>query len=98
MKTVFEYSISLAASQTIRVPADISILSLQMTRDTIQMWALVDATSIIRPLEILIFGTGFTIVNSEDLTYLGTVQPPIGMMVWHAFAKNDRGYARITKL
>ena len=98
MKTVFKYSLSLVAHQTIRVPEGIRILSVQMQQDTIQMWGLVDDKATNRNLEILIFGTGHDIIDGDDLMYLGTLQPRTGMLVWHVFAKNDRNYAKIVKL
>jgi len=83
-KRIFKYPLELNESQYITIPKDHKILSVQVQRDTICVWALIDDDTerIVQPIRIV--GTGHSIPSMNPLgEYIGTVQQ--GGFVWHVF-------------
>jgi hypothetical protein len=82
MKTIFKYPLSVTDTQTIRMPEGAEILTVQMQKDSMCLWALVEDTSPVEPRIILIFGTGHEVTGIDNV-YIGTVQ--MDSLVFHVF-------------
>ena len=87
MKTIHKYSISITDSVSVRMPVGAQILSFQKQHGELFLWALVDLNYPEETRQFRIIGTGHTIENAADLTYLSTVQ--IDSFVWHIFEQTD---------
>lgn len=87
MITIYKYPIpSLAEWQSVHLPKDARILTIQPQGDILTIWALVDTEAEYENIGILILGTGFPIPKEykiETQRYFTTVQ--MGKYVWHIF-------------
>jgi hypothetical protein len=86
MKTIYKYEIGFPRS-VILLPAACTILSCQIQRGTIFVWAEVNPDEPDVEVEFECFGTGHSLPpdHHEYLTYLNTVQD--GPLVWHVYIK-----------
>ena len=87
MKVIWKFVIQEpypVTSMLVSMPAGAAILSAQLQRDTICLWALVDTNSVIRDRIIDIVGTGIVIPDLRR-NYIATVQQ--GNLVWHVFER-----------
>lgn len=85
MKTIYKYSLELVEFQKVELPENAEILSIQLQRGWICLWALVDtlANKVERSFEI--YGTGQEIEKSNgNRKYLTTFQTESGL-VFHVF-------------
>lgn len=80
MNQVFKYSLNIGTT-IVGLPLGAKVLSVQMQRGTVTMWALVDPSAMPLPRMFDVVGTGWNV--PEDGIYRGTVQA--GDFVWHAF-------------
>jgi hypothetical protein len=87
MKRIYKYQLDVKDCQSIKLPKDARILTVQVQSGVPTMWAIVepdveDTASI--ELDIHMFGTGWELPEDADkLKYIGTVQ--INGFVWHYF-------------
>jgi hypothetical protein len=81
MKTVNKYIIRIIDDQTFTIPA-CEILSVQMQRGLLCMWAKVDTLAPIEKIRIIIRGTGHPL-PSGALRHIATIQDDT--IVWHVF-------------
>lgn len=87
MKTIWKHYLSAKTVQTIQMPAGAQILTAQVQRDEICLWAMVDEVYQeyeARKIEVL--GTG---ISAEEIkrTHIGTVQMNNGDLVFHVFER-----------
>jgi hypothetical protein len=91
MRTIWKYTLTPGKS-TILMPADATMLSVQMQHNVPTMWAFIpndDAPKV--PREFFIYGTGHQ-VNEAGLRFLGTFQMMSAMpLVFHVFEKAQEG-------
>lgn len=81
---IYKYQLALRERQFLKLPKLSHILTVQVQRDTIQLWAYVDTkTQEIEDYDIRIYGTGQAMPDIKDLYYLDTVQ--LHGYVWHIF-------------
>lgn len=85
MRRIYKYPLVLKESQTIQMPVDSKIISVQNQHGDITIWAIVDPKSPMRERKFFIHGTGDGLPNNwaNYLMYLATVQ--ISYYVWHVF-------------
>lgn len=98
MKTIWRYSLLLSDHQTIRMPKNAVILSVNAQYDNLCLWAMVDPKKPTEDRDIEVFGTGHPI--HEDMgverKFIGTVvtyktnhHDPglVSSLVWHVFER-----------
>lgn len=83
MMTVYKYPIEIVDEQMIEMPENAHALSVQMQRDKLCIWALVNPERKNKKRRVRIVGTGND--ASDVFQYLGTVQMFNGNLVWHVF-------------
>lgn len=89
MKTIYKYPIEITDEQALTLPVNARILTVQMQEGKSCLWAMIDTEEKrTEQVSISIYGTGHPIADSENLTYLGTVQTLGGQLVFHVFRKN----------
>lgn len=82
MKTIYKYPLIVTNLQTLNLPEQAQILSIECQGDKPQMWALVDPYKPTEERTFRIFGTGDEL-NGFDGTHIATFQQP--PFVWHVF-------------
>lgn len=83
MKTIHKYPIK-SWSQNLQIPKGAELLDVQIQKDALCVWALVDDSEILLTSWVVdVVGTGHP-ANYSRQAYLGTVQ--VGDLVWHVFA------------
>ena len=87
MKTIYKYELKLVQKQVISVPSNSKILTVQLQKDRIVLYAEVDTDNFLVPRVINIIGTGQTLPDLP-LEYISTVQ--IGEFVWHIYETIER--------
>ena len=84
---VYKYELEITDEQTIRLPFNAELLTVQMQGDKCCLWALVDPRNELNERTICIYGTGQPIPNEIRLKYISTFQIPHLGLVFHAFEK-----------
>ena len=88
MRTIYKYTLSLDKEQTIELPANAQILTVQAQREFPQLWAIIDTDEErTEQITIIFHGTGNPIENEACSSYIGTIQLYGGRLVLHAFLK-----------
>lgn len=86
--TIYKYPIAMTDEQTIPLPAGARILSAQVQRGQICLWASVDREEKrIEPRTFRIIGTGHPVPDLGELAYIATVQFDGGALIFHVFEK-----------
>ncbi len=84
-KTIYKYPLVVTDFQTVSLPVDAEILTVQTQGGNPCMWALVDPTQTEKEgRNIAIFGTGHP-VNCDVIRYISTFQLYDGELVFHVF-------------
>lgn len=86
---VYKYELEITDEQTIRLPFDAEILTVQMQGIRCYLWALVDPCNELNDRVICIYGTGNPIPDKIRLKYINTFQIPHLGLVFHAFEKKN---------
>lgn len=86
MNTVWKYPLNLVDSQTIEIPFEYKILTVQVQNGVPCLWALVDSDMYTIAIRVAIFGTGHP-ANTDGMEYIGTFQTDYGF-VGHVFGEN----------
>jgi len=84
-KRIFKYHLAVTDFQQIEMPEDAEILSLQIQKGKLCLWALIDIDKVLKYREFRMFGTGHLIPNDENLKYIGTFQLFDGGLMFHCF-------------
>ena len=86
---IWKFSLPIVDRQTVTMPKDANILSVQQQSGILQMWAIVEPDAEREPRVIEIVGTGNPMpdVTDEGLArcHIATVQTCQGRLVWHVF-------------
>lgn len=82
MNTVWKYPLDVTATQSINVPVNAKLLTVQVQLGIPTLWALVDPLVESGPRSLRIVGTGHPEVHPDD-RYIGTFQ--LGGFVGHLF-------------
>lgn len=85
-RTIYKYPLELEHLQGVTMPKDATILTVQVQRGVLCLWALVNPEAPPQLREIEIFGTGLPI-QEWTRSYIGTVQMQEGMLAWHVFER-----------
>jgi hypothetical protein len=85
MKTIYKYPLHITDTQVVTAPQGAVWLTVQVQRDILGLWAVVDPTAKPCGRTIRIYGTGQPIPDYEcpPKKHIGTVQE--GPLVWHIF-------------
>lgn len=81
---ILKFPLDLCDHQTIEMPINAQILTVQIQHDKLCIWALCDETKDTIPIVISLYGTGNPI-KEQPGQYIGTVQMYNGTIVFHAF-------------
>ena len=82
---VWKYPLMLVESQVMKMPTDSVILSVQVQRGQICIWAQGNPLNKYEDRVIEMYGTGHVFGDAEGLKYLGTVQQR--SFVWHIYER-----------
>lgn len=82
MKVIYKYPLAVTDMQTINLPEQAQILSIECQGAFLKMWALVDTNKPPEGRTFRIFGTGRAL-NGFEGTHIATFQQ--GALVWHVF-------------
>lgn len=82
MITIYKYELELKGEQSLSLPADAEILSIQVQNGCICAWVKLDTEKPERTRTIAIYGTGQP-GGPNSAQYIATLQ--MGSMVWHFF-------------
>ena len=85
-RTIWKYPLEITDRQNVLMPEGAEILSAQMQRDTLCLWALVNPDAPEQRREIEVLGTGNHATESKR-RYIATVQMCGGSLVWHIFER-----------
>lgn len=84
---IFKYQLQVKDIQTINLPTNYKILSLQVQHGLPCIWVAVDNEQSTIPITFRMIGTGGTI-NLDESSFLGTLQFLDGELVVHVFVDN----------
>jgi len=79
---ILEYPIEITDIQTVYMPYDAMILSVQAQQLKVNMWALVDPSKKLAPKLIRLYGTGLPVAEPCG-RFISTIR--INSFVWHVF-------------
>lgn len=82
---IFKYPLEITDKQTINLPHDSHVLSVQFQNDVLCLWAAVNTDVETQPYRVIIVGTGHEVSRLTLHLHLATVQQ--NQMVWHVFGK-----------
>lgn len=82
-RTIYKYPLQFEPRQQVRMPADAGLLSVEMQRGDICIWAMVDLERDLEPRTFILAATGEEF-DADGLFYVGTVQPS-ERLVFHLF-------------
>jgi len=86
-KTIWKFELETTDNQTIEMPVDAQMLTVQTQMGKPCIWALVDPTGEKENRFIETFGTGHKIPYEIGVSreYLGSYQMHVGVLVFHVF-------------
>lgn len=86
--TIWKFILQITGEQTVMMPIDAQLLSIQMQRGNLCVWAKVETDGKLEPRKFEIIGTGHPIPSlvgtGQRRDHLATVQADMGL-VWHVF-------------
>ena len=86
MKTIWKYELKITDEQTISLPVNSKILSVQNFNGKLCLWAIVNSEDAEKERKIAIIGTGNPLwCNLKFWNFIDTVQMESG--VWHVFSE-----------
>lgn len=87
MKSIWKFPMRIESHQSISMPKDAVILSVQDQFGEVMMWAIVDTEASNEDRVFFIYGTGHKYPDTPKLklTYITTFQQDGGNYVWHVF-------------
>jgi len=81
---IWKYEIAPGENQ-LDIPQSATLLSVQVQRKAVQLWALVDPEQPLERRRIAVYGTGHNIPEDQNLRFVDTFQLEAGFLVFHAF-------------
>lgn len=86
MKTIYKYQLQITDMQSLKIPANGEILSLQIQHEVPCLWVEVDTNSPDEERNFQFIGTGHPIDPSgAERCFIGNVQLNAGLLVFHLF-------------
>jgi len=86
IRTIWKFELDGDGEQIIRLPPDSKVLTVQVQREAVCLWALVDPVNAQRVTHhVWVHGTGHPVVDAADGRYIGSVQLSDGALVFHVF-------------
>ena len=87
MKTIWKFELETTNTQTIEMPKDAQILSIETQSETPVLYALVDTDNELEQRLFEVFGTGHKIMYDMGVTreYIGTYKMRNDRLVFHVF-------------
>lgn len=85
MKRVYKYPLSIVDFQTLGMPADAKLLTVQAQRNQPCLWALVDTERAQEEVTLRLVGTGHEFEDADQWEHLGSFQLDAGLLVFHVF-------------
>lgn len=87
-KTIYKYVLKVTDHQEVTLPVGATILSVQVQREAVCLWAMVDPEEEMgKDHTIEIYRTGHPVEHPEGLHFIGTVQLLDGRLVFHVFER-----------
>lgn len=90
METIYKYPLDITDEQTVMMPCTHKILSAQIQKGSLYVWAWVDTNSTEMSVKFAVVGTGNPIpfhIDPDKCKFISTVQD--GSFVWHIFEVED---------
>lgn len=86
-KQIWKYELEIVGNQTIEMPVNAEILTVQIQNETPCIWALVDPKQAKEERRIEVYGTGHDVHYDMGVSrkYLGTYQLHGGSLMFHVF-------------
>ncbi len=86
MRAIWKFPLDITETQDVRMPRGAKILSVQMQRGKLVLWAVVDPDKAIQERTFHVFGTGHDFPDWLSVEqHVGTVQDMNGALIWHVF-------------
>lgn len=87
MQSIYKYPLSFIDTQEIELPTGAQVLTVQVQRDNLQLWALVDPEiETVEKRKFIVIGTGNPINDLiNTVVYISTIQIYGGALVFHVF-------------
>jgi len=94
MLTIFKYPVPIEDHFALELPKDAKILTVQIQRDTPQLWAMVDSETEKETRHFRLSGTGHPLGDDylRIINYVGTFQIESGALVFHLFEIKKGGF------
>jgi len=90
-KSIWKFPIKIEDEQSVLMPKDSELLSVQVQHGQICIWALVNIEAITVKRIIKMAGTGHDLTNRVPLgPFLGTVQVNGGQFIFHVFDGGEK--------
>lgn len=88
-KTIYKFPLDIKDIQTIEMPDGAEILTVQVQKGTLNMWALLDVEKPLTERVFEVFGTGHPVYCDMGINrkYIGTAQTMGDNLVWHIFER-----------
>lgn len=85
MLTVHKFHLEIGKLNTLQIPEEAELLTIQNQRGNICAWFLVNTNNLFEERVFSVFGTGSSLnkVEMDDSVYCATIQQ--GEFVWHIF-------------
>lgn len=90
MLKIHKYPLDFESGLILTMPAGAKILSVQLQRETMCVWALVDINQKDVERQFIICGTGHSLGDNPPGEFIGTVQTMNGALVWHVFVVPEK--------
>jgi hypothetical protein len=85
MKTIWKFTLKITDFQSINLPKESQLLTVQIQKGVPCIWALVNPNKKKEEIQIRIFGTGHPIEENFNGKYVGTFQVEEGLLIFHVF-------------
>jgi len=88
MNKIYKYEVQgVSYDPRVTLPVGSKIIEFEIQNDSLYLWAIIDTAQEDKEEKVFeIYGTGWDIVNPEQLTHLKTLHH--SSFVWHIFIRN----------
>lgn len=90
MSKIFKYPLKVTDIQSVSLPVAHQILSVQVQRGEVCLWARVWEDTPLMPKLIYIYGTGHPVEDRIPMDFMGTIQMRDGALVFHVFCEGNK--------